>query len=77
MPHVLLDRSLTDVNAQLEQFATNTFRPPQSIVPCHLLDQRHGLSGYLRFGCSHLDLYLQKSRASLAMPTEQRRLPGQ
>jgi len=72
MPHVLLDRSLTDVYAQLEQFATNTFRPPQSIVPCHLLDQRHGLSGYLRFGCSRPRFVLPEKSKSLAMPLEQR-----
>jgi hypothetical protein len=28
------------------------FSSPQSIVPCHLLDQRYGLSGYLWFGHS-------------------------
>jgi hypothetical protein len=72
MPHVLLDRSLTDVNAQLEQFATNTFRPPQSVVNCRLLDQRHGLSGYLRFGCSRSRFVLPEKSKSLAMPPQQR-----
>jgi hypothetical protein len=66
MPLVFLDRSVTDMNTQLEQFATNTFRLPQSIVPCHLLDQRHGLSGYLRFG---------RSRPRFVLP-EKSRIPG-
>jgi hypothetical protein len=66
MPHVLLNSAFADVNAQLEQFATNTFRPPQSIVPCHLFDQRHGFSGYLRFG---------RSRPRFVLP-EKSRIPG-
>jgi hypothetical protein len=66
MPHVLPNSAFADVNAQLEQFATNTLRPPQSIVPCHLFDQRQGFSGYLRFG---------RSRPRCVLP-EKPRIPG-
>ena len=48
MPHVLLDRSFADANIQLEQFAPDPFRSPESIVLCHLLDQRNGLCRHLR-----------------------------
>jgi len=48
MPQVLLDRSFANANPQFEQFATNPFCSPESIVPGHLLDQRDGLCCYLR-----------------------------
>ncbi len=48
MPHVLLDGAFADTNTQLEQFAPDPFRSPESIVLCHLLDQRNGLCRYLR-----------------------------
>ncbi len=38
MPHVLLNRSFADVNPQLQQLATNPFRSPESVVPCHFLN---------------------------------------
>jgi hypothetical protein len=41
-----------DAKTQLEQFAPDPFCSPQSIVPCHLLDQGHGLWGYPWFGRS-------------------------
>ena len=44
-PHVLLYCALADVDAELEEFTTNPLCPPQAIVPCHLLDQGHGLLG--------------------------------
>ena len=43
MPHIFLNGSFRDVNAQLQQLTTNTFRSPKAIVPGHLLDQRHSL----------------------------------
>ncbi len=42
-PHVLLNSAFRNVNAQLEQFAPDAFCSPQSVVPCHLLDQGNSL----------------------------------
>src|SRR6266513_3665278 len=56
MPHILLNGTFRDRNAQLEEFTTNTLSSPKAILHCHLLDQRHGLCGDLWFGrcCSRL-----------------------
>src|SRR5215469_11452647 len=43
--HVFLNSALTNVDAQLEQFATNTLCSPESVVPGHLLDQGHRFLG--------------------------------
>ena len=59
--HVLLNGALADADASVEEFTTNSFCSPQSIVPCHLLDQGDGLGGYLGLGEVALDLYFQKS----------------
>src|SRR5215469_10341004 len=61
-----------DVDTQLESFATNAFRSPQPIIPCHLLDQRYGLCGYLWFGRSPSGPVLPIQLKSLTMPTEER-----
>ncbi len=45
MPHVLLNGAFADADAHLEQFAPDPLCSPQSVVPCHGLDQLYGLSG--------------------------------
>ncbi len=72
MPHVLLNGSFRDMNAQLEEFTTNTFSSPQAIRHCHFLDQRHSLCGDLGFGrcCSGLVFPVQLE--SLTMPAQER-----
>ena len=44
--HVSLDRSFTDFDTQLEQFAANAFCTPEAILACHSSDDVNGfLSG--------------------------------
>ncbi len=50
--HVFLDCAFTDVNIELEQFATDPLGSPQSVVPGHVLDQDHDLCSYLWFASS-------------------------
>ena len=45
LPHVLLNSAFRNVNAQLEQFASDALCSPESVVPGHLLDQGHRLLG--------------------------------
>ena len=47
--HVSLDRSLADFDAQLEQFAANAFRTPQTILVRHLSDKVDGFLRNTRF----------------------------
>ena len=46
--HVLLDRALTHVKAQLQEFSTNSFSTPKPIVLGHLPDQGDGFRSHLR-----------------------------
>src|SRR5215472_16372587 len=59
--HVLLNGSFRNVNAQLEEFASDAFCSPQAVVPCHLLNQGHRL---LR------DPWLERSCPRLVLPEE-------
>ncbi len=84
IPQVLLNGALADAYPQLEQFAPDAFCSPESVVPCHLLDQGDGLLGDPWFGRSCPRLVLPKELEALAMPPqerlwlndEQRLLPG-
>ncbi len=49
LSHVFLDGALGDVEAQLEQLATNAFRAPQAIVQPHRFGESHGLGNYSGF----------------------------
>src|SRR2546421_4162971 len=40
--HILLDRALTDMNAEFQQFPTNAFSTPEPIFLRHLPNQRDG-----------------------------------
>jgi len=53
-------------------FTTNPFCSPESIVPCHLLDQDDGLLGDPWFGRSRPRPVLPKEFEALAMPPQQR-----
>jgi hypothetical protein len=68
---MLLDRTFADAKTQLEQFTPDTFSSPQSIVPCHLLDQSHGLWGDPWFGRSCPTLILPKELEALPMPPQE------
>ena len=46
-PHVLLDGALAHLYAQLQEFTTDPFSTPESIVRRHLPDQGDGFSGDL------------------------------
>jgi len=56
---------------QLEEFATDAFCSPQAIVPCHLLDQGHRLSGNLWCGRNCSGLVFPIELEALAMPPQQ------
>ena len=47
-PHVLLNGALADPKAQFQQFTTDPFSPPESILRRHLPDQGDGFRGYFR-----------------------------
>ena len=67
--HMLLDSSLADPDAQLEQLASDALGAPR-VVSCHLLDQLDGLRG---------DARLPAFRSRLVAPdyAEQIPVPGQ
>jgi len=71
-PHVLLNGLLAHVNAQLEQFATDPLRTPESILLCHFFDQRHCLFRDFRLRRTCSGFVLPEQPKSLAMPPEER-----
>ncbi len=72
MPQILLNGTCRDMNAQLEEFTTNTLSSPQAILHCHFLDQSQGFCGDLWFSrcCSRLVFPVKPQ--SLAMPPQER-----
>jgi len=82
--HVLLNGALADADAYLEQFASDPLCSPQSVVPCHLLNQGHRFRGNPGCERSCPRLVLPIEFEALAMPpkqrlwldNEQRLLPG-
>jgi len=72
LPHVLLNGPLAHVNAQPKSFATDPLCSPQSFIPCHLLDQRYGLSGDLRCGRSCSRLVFPQELEALSIPLQER-----
>src|SRR5215470_5049640 len=60
------------MKTQLEEFAPDPFCSPPSIVPCHLLNQSHGLSGDLGSSRSCSGLVFPQEREALAMPPQER-----
>ncbi len=84
LPHVFLNSAFAHMKTQLEEFAPDSFCSPESIVPCHLLNQGHILSGDLGCGKNGSGLVFPKELEALAMPLqerlwldkEQRLLPG-
>ncbi len=70
--HVLLNGPLADADAQFEEFTTKPFCSPQSVVPCHFIDQGDGLCGYPWCGRSCLGLVLPQELKALTMPPQQR-----
>src|SRR5215467_4244516 len=72
MPHVLLNGAFAEVDAQLEQFAPDPFCSPQAIIPCHLLNQGHSLSGDLGCGRYGSGLVFPVELEALAMPPQER-----
>jgi hypothetical protein len=69
--HVHLNGSFRNVNAQLEEFASDAFCSPQAVVPCHLLNQGHCLlrDPWLERSCS--GLVLPEEFEALTMPSQQ------
>jgi hypothetical protein len=65
--HILLNGPLAQVNAQFQEFATNPFSAPESILRRHLSDQGNGFRGYPRLTRSGLRLALPDQRKELTM----------
>ena len=61
-----------DAKTQLEQFAPDPLRSPQSVVPGHFLDQGHGLSGDLWCASSCSGFVLPEESKPLTMPAQKR-----
>src|SRR6266700_7989490 len=70
--HILLNRPFTHSNIQLEQFATDTLSPPQSVACCHFLDQRNGLKREPRLLRMRLGFALPEHAEKLTMPAYKR-----
>ncbi len=66
--HILLNRPFTHSNIQLEQLATDTLRPPQSVVRGHFLDQRNGLKREPRLLRMRLGMVLPEQTEKLTVP---------
>jgi hypothetical protein len=75
--HVCLDRAFTDMDTELEPFATDPLRSPQPVIPGHVLDQGHSLFRDLRFERRRSGRVFPIELESLAMPPQERRLPEQ
>ena len=72
MPHVLLNGSFRDANAELQQLTTDPFSSPEPILRCHFLDQRHCLFRYFRLERSCSGFVLPEEPKTLAMPPQER-----
>jgi len=59
------------VNAQFQEFATNPFSAPESILHRHLSNQGNGFRGYPRLTRSGLRLALPDQTKELTMPTQE------
>ena len=70
--HILLNRLFTHANIQLEKIATDTLRPPKSVVCCHFLDQRNGLKREFWLLRMRLGLMLPEQTKKLTVPAEKR-----
>ena len=71
VPHVLLNGPLAHVNVQFQEFSTNPFSAPESILRRHLPNQGDGFCGYPRLMRSGLRLALPDQAKELTMPTQQ------
>jgi hypothetical protein len=71
VPHIHLNSPLAHMNVQFQEFSTNPFSAPESILRCHLPDQGDGFRGYLRLMRSGLRLALPNQAKELTMPTQQ------
>jgi hypothetical protein len=70
-PHVLLDSALAHPYAQFQEFPTDPFSTPESILPRHLPDQGDGFLGDLGPVRSGLGLVLPVQAKELPMPPQQ------
>ncbi len=71
VPHIFLNGPLAHVNVQFQEFATNPFSTPESILRRHIPDQGNGFRGYLRLMRSGLRFTLPNQAKKLTMPTQQ------
>ncbi len=72
LPHVALYGSLGNLDADLEQFATDSLGTPETVVARHLLDQRNRLGWDLGLALRRVRLLLPEQTKTGAMPAEER-----
>ncbi len=70
MSHRFLNGPLTHANIQLEQFPTDAFGSPKSVLLCHLLDQGDGLSSHFRLMRVDLGSALPIQAKALTRPSQ-------
>ena len=66
--HVLLDGALTDLHGELEQFASDVFGAPETVVPGHLADEVDGLLRDARHSFVGLGLAFPIAAEEVAVP---------
>ncbi len=66
--HILLDRSRGDLDLQFEEFATNAFGTPQTILLRQPLDQGDGLRGKFRTTAAVARFEFPEEPKALPMP---------
>lgn len=69
--HILLNGPLAHMNVQFQEFSTNPFSTPESILRRHLSEQGDGFHGYLRLMRNGLRLALPDQSKELTMPTQE------
>src|SRR5260370_1097812 len=69
-PHVFLNGSFADMDAQFQEFSANPLSAPEAILPGHLPDQGDGFCGDLRRIRSRLGLALPVQAKKLSMPAQ-------
>jgi len=72
LSHVFLNSPFTHSNIQLEELTPNALRPPESVVGCHLPDQRDCLLREPQLARAGFRFVLPEHTEELTMPAQKR-----
>jgi hypothetical protein len=75
--YILLNSAFADPNPQLEEFPTDTFCSPESVVGCHLLNQANRLRREPRLSRMNFGFMLPELAEELTVPARDPSLAGQ